>query len=62
MRDLLGLKHPFFRRRWRRVSVIIFTGLWGAVELYFGNSLWALFALGISSYCATFWLLDNQQR
>ena len=60
MRDLLGLRHPFFRARWRRVLVVIFTSLWGAVELYLGNSLWALFALGISSYCATFWLLDRK--
>ena len=43
---LLGLRHPFFLPRWRRVATVLVLAGWTIVELAVGSPLWAMF-LGI---------------
>ena len=41
-REILGLRHPFFRSKGRRIALVAFLAGWTAVELLFGNQGWAI--------------------
>lgn len=50
-RDFLGLRHPFFLPRWRRVVVVALTGGWAVLEAALGNPGWALAFGAIAAVC-----------
>lgn len=40
--EILGLRHPFFLSKFRRVAVVVFLAGWTLLELFWGHSGWAL--------------------
>ena len=42
--------HPFFRPLWRRVAIVVVTGIWSAVEWWHGEQLWGMLTLGVVIY------------
>ncbi len=52
MTDILGLNHPFFRPRVRRVIIVMMIALWAVVELLWGNMAWALGCIMLAGFCA----------
>lgn len=50
--EKLGLRHPFFRPFWRRVATVGAVCIWAALELWGGNTGWAVFAAVIAALCS----------
>lgn len=50
-----GLDHPFFLPVWRRVLTVALSGGWGLVELWSGNTFWAMLFLAAGVFA--FWRL-----
>jgi len=48
---LLGLDHPFFRLRWRRIAVVVACLLWAVFEFTSGSPFWGMLfgGLGIAA-------------
>ena len=47
-------EHPFYRPLWRRIAIVVVTGLWAALELYRGSDgLWV--ALSCGSFAYSLW-------
>lgn len=46
---ILGLHHPFFAPKARRVGVVAFCAAWGALELMLGSTGWAALAFGLAA-------------
>lgn len=51
MGKILGLHHPFFAPRSRRIGLVVFLGLWAALEVYFASMGWAALAAGLAALC-----------
>lgn len=52
MKRPLDADHPFFAPVWRRWATVLFPVAWAGVELYLGNSGWAVIfgAAGVWAY------------
>lgn len=48
---MLGLRHPFFRQRWRRVATTIVLAGWSGFEFYMDNGVWAMIFVAITLVC-----------
>ncbi len=48
----LGLQHPFFLPLWRRVGTVLAISLWGVLELWLGNTGWAVFFAILAGICS----------
>lgn len=53
--QFLDPNDPFFRPVWRRWATVLVPGLWACVEIWGGNSGWALLFGGAAAYA--FWML-----
>ncbi|BDA82602.1 hypothetical protein Sa4125_01440 [Aureimonas sp. SA4125] len=42
--------HPFFRPLWRRIAIVVVTGIWCGVELWHGDQLWVILTLAVFIY------------
>lgn len=51
MFEKLGLRHPFFRPLWRRAGTVGAITIWAGVELWGGNTGWAIFAAALVALC-----------
>lgn len=47
---LIDTSHPFYQVKWRRYGAVAFPFIWTAVELSFGNWLWASVTGAIGLY------------
>lgn len=58
--NLLDVKHPFFRPKWRRVLVTALCLGWSAVEFAIGSPMFGVLsgALGLWCLYALFWKFD----
>lgn len=52
MRKLLDLQHPFFRPLWIRLAVTGVCLAWAGLELWGGNTGWALLFGVLGAFCA----------
>jgi hypothetical protein len=43
-------EHPFFRPLWRRIAILVVTGVWSGVEMWHGEQLWVILSLGVFAY------------
>lgn len=57
-KDLLDLRHPFFRPLWRRIAVVILLVFWTVVELASGSPYWAALVGGIGAYAIYVFFFD----
>jgi hypothetical protein len=48
---ILGIQHPFFATKTRRVVLVVFLALWAALELYWASMGWAALALSLTALC-----------
>ena len=49
---MFDFDHEFFRPRWRRVAIVVFTGGWALVEFANGAPFWGVLVGAISLWCA----------
>lgn len=48
--QLIDTSHSFYQVKWRRYCVVALPLVWAAVELYFGNVVWAGLSAAIGAY------------
>lgn len=62
MFKLIGLYHPFFRPLIRRILTMGVIALWGVIELYLGNTGWAILSVYMVIFCAlAFFIFPDPQ-
>lgn len=49
-KNMWNVKTPFFRPVWRRLLACCIVGLWGIVELIYGNKTFGILFLGAGAY------------
>ncbi|WP_394888764.1 DUF3329 domain-containing protein [Mesorhizobium sp. AaZ16] len=54
---MAGEDHPFLRPLWRRVALVAFCVAWAIFEIFYGQSFWAMIAIGMAGYGAWIFLI-----
>ncbi|WP_200832629.1 hypothetical protein [Candidatus Halocynthiibacter alkanivorans] len=59
---LIDLDHPWFKRRWLRLTVTFVALGWGIFEFLTGEIFWSILFLAMAAWCATkFFFLPRQE-
>jgi hypothetical protein len=50
---------PFYKPKWRRIALVIFTGCWAGFEVFYARQgLWTVLSLAVFGYCVWTFLLN----
>lgn len=49
---IIGVQHPFFAPKSRRVALVVLLALWAGIEAYFASMGWAALAICMTALCA----------